>query len=135
MQIEKPPDIRDHIEKLFSIERFVLAGMPPQDEASFILVEEALRNAIRELESIELASAKEVERTTAHTIATQFFANLNPLNEQGSPQQQKKEMKLRAEIMEIFASEQRQRSSIERRLKLREALRKQSSKTDADSVH
>lgn len=99
-------------------------GVPPVDEASIVLVEEALRNAIRELEWIETLSAVKLDPRASTEIANRFFERLNRSADKDLPTSAKQE-KLRVEIREIFASEQRQRALIEQHLKLREVLSKQ----------
>ena len=113
-------------EQTFSCEPFVLVGVPPADEASIVLVEEALRNAIRELEWIEVLSAVKLNPKASEAVANRFFKRLRrSADGEVSSEQRAKQEKLRVEIQEIFASEQRQRTLIEEHLKLREALVKQ----------
>ena len=113
-------------EQTFSSEPFVLVGVPPVDEASIVLVEEALRNAIRELEWIETLSAVKLNPGALNSIANRFFEGPNrSVDEDLSSEQSAKQEKLRVEIREIFESEQRQRALIEQHLRLREALKEQ----------
>ena len=121
-------------EQPFSAEPFIKVGVPPTDEASFVLVEEALRNAIRELEQIESSSTSiRSDRKTTNSIAGRFFENLiRTGNGEHSLRSNMRERKLRSEILEIFAAEQKQRALIEQRLIRREALRKQPAEPDSN---
>jgi hypothetical protein len=109
-------------EQALSSEPFALAGVPPADEASYVLVEEALRNAIRELEWIETVSSVKLDLSAANATAARFLEKLHTsIHTYSSPEQLAKHEKLRGEIQEIFVSEQRQRALIEQHLKLRES--------------
>lgn len=121
MQSLYTQDIHSGWEQRFSAEPFLCSGVPPGDEASFVLVEEALRNAIRELESIELvigAQNSELE----NVMVKCFLGKLSS----ASQHHENKENQIRSEILQIFASAEKQRALIEQRTKLREALRPQS---------
>lgn len=121
MQTPSTP-VYSHWEQTFSSEPFLLGWVRPVDEASLVLVEEALRNAIRELEWIETLSAVKLDPSASNTIAKRFFERLyRSVDRDSSSKERAKQEKLQAEIQEIFASEQRQRTLIGQRLKLREA--------------
>lgn len=105
-------------EQTLSAEPFLLAGTRPADEASFVLVEEALTNAIRELEIIQSFS-----RAFFESAFGQRFSSDGASSDEVLKHQRDKERQIRTEISEIFASEKKQRALIEQRIKKRESLR------------